>query len=104
MRGEGIQIGRIYGIPIFLHSSWFFIFALIAFSFVSEYEALNLNIPISRLWGLGLMTSVLYGLSPTDATANLAAVAVLCVVAGFASYVPARRAARVDPVVALRHE
>jgi Zn-dependent protease/predicted transcriptional regulator len=60
MRGEGIQIGRIYGIPIFLHSTWFFIFGLIAFSFVSEYEALHLNIPTSRLWGLGLMTSVLF--------------------------------------------
>ena len=34
MRKEGIQIGRIYGIPIFLHTSWFLIFGLIAFSFV----------------------------------------------------------------------
>jgi len=35
---RGIQIGRIYGIPIFLHPSWFFIFGLIALSFVSKYE------------------------------------------------------------------
>ena len=60
MRKEGIQIGRIYGIPIFLHTSWFIIFGLIAFSFVSEFDALQLNIPTSRLWGLGLMTSVLF--------------------------------------------
>src|SRR6266851_1572546 len=60
MRKEGIQIGRIYGIPIFLHTSWFIIFGLIAFSFVSEFEALQLNIPTSRLWGLGLMTSALF--------------------------------------------
>src|SRR6267378_3595725 len=60
MRSEGIQIGRIYGIPIFLHPSWFFIFGLIALSFVSKYEALNLSIPESRLWGLGLVTSVLF--------------------------------------------
>jgi Zn-dependent protease/predicted transcriptional regulator len=60
MRKDGIQIGRIYGIPIFLHTSWFIIFALIAFSFVSEFDALQLNIPTSRLWGLGLMTSLLY--------------------------------------------
>jgi Zn-dependent protease/predicted transcriptional regulator len=60
MRSEGIQIGRIYGIPIFLHPSWFFIFGLIALSFVSKYEALNLSIPTSRLWGLGLATSVLF--------------------------------------------
>ena len=60
MRSEGIQIGRIYGIPIFLHTSWFIIFGLIAFSFVSEFDALQLNIPTSRLWGLGLMTSALF--------------------------------------------
>jgi Zn-dependent protease/CBS domain-containing protein len=60
MRKDGIQIGRIYGIPIFLHTSWFIIFGLIAFSFVSEFEALQLNIPTTRLWGLGLMTSLLF--------------------------------------------
>ena len=60
MRKDGIQIGRIYGIPIFLHTSWFIIFGLIAFSFVSEFDALQLNIPTSRLWGLGLMTSLLF--------------------------------------------
>ncbi len=60
MRKDGIQIGRIYGIPIFLHTSWFIIFGLIAFSFVSEFDALQLNIPMSRLWGLGLMTSLLF--------------------------------------------
>src|ERR1700722_13169089 len=60
MRKDGIQIGRIYGIPIFLHTSWFIIFGLIAFSFVSEFDALHLNIPAPRLWGLGLMTSALF--------------------------------------------
>src|ERR1700677_3066190 len=60
MRSEGFQIGRIYGIPIYLHTSWFLIFGLIAFSFVSEYSALQLNLPTSRLWGLGLMTSLLF--------------------------------------------
>src|ERR1700722_19807881 len=58
MRKDGIQIGRIYGIPIFLHTSWFIIFGLIAFSFYSEFDALQLNIPTPQLWGLGLMTSV----------------------------------------------
>ena len=60
MRKEGIQIGRIYGIPIFLHTSWFIIFGLIAFSFASEFDALQLNLPTSRLVGLGLMTSALF--------------------------------------------
>jgi Zn-dependent protease len=60
MRSEGIQIGKIYGIPILLHPSWFFIFGLIALSFVSKFEALNVNIPTTRLWGLGIATSVLF--------------------------------------------
>jgi Zn-dependent protease/predicted transcriptional regulator len=60
MRGEGIQIGRINGIPIFLHPSWFIIFALIAYSFVAEFDALHLNIPTPQLWALGLLTSALY--------------------------------------------
>ena len=46
----------------------------------------------------------LHGLSPFDPVAYLG-VAVLLAAAGFAaSYVPARRAVRVDPVVALRYE
>jgi len=60
MRRDGIQIGRIYGIPIFLHTSWFLIFGLIAFSFYSEFDALQLNLPPSRLVGLGVMTSALF--------------------------------------------
>jgi len=60
MRSDGIQIGKIYGIPIFLHASWFLIFALITYSFVSEFGALNLSLPTDRLWGLGLITSLLF--------------------------------------------
>jgi len=60
MRSEGIQIGRIYGIPIFLHTSWFLIFGLVAFWFFSDFDALHLNLSTSRLVGLGLMTSLLF--------------------------------------------
>ena len=60
MRGEGIRIGKIYGIPIFLHTSWFFIFALITYSFFTEFGALNLDIAAPQQWGLALFTSILF--------------------------------------------
>jgi len=50
------------------------------------------------------VSSMLYGLKPTDSLTISAAAVILFVVAAFASYLPARRAARVDPMVALRYE
>jgi putative ABC transport system permease protein len=50
------------------------------------------------------MASVLYGVNPTDLAVYAAATAVLVVIAVLASYVPARRAAALDPLVALRTE
>lgn len=50
------------------------------------------------------MSSLLFGVEPTDPTAYLAAVGVILAAAAVASYVPARRAAHVDPVETIRAE
>jgi putative ABC transport system permease protein len=50
------------------------------------------------------LESLLFGISPTDPTALIAVVGSLATVAMLAAWIPARRASRVDPVVALRTE
>ena len=51
-----------------------------------------------------LLRSLLLGLHPWDPLAFAGVVAALLVASSLACLVPARRATRVDPLVALRHE
>jgi predicted permease len=51
-----------------------------------------------------LLTSMLFGVKATDPLTYVAVVIMLMGVAMLASYIPARRAMRVDPIVALRYE
>ena len=50
------------------------------------------------------LTSLLFGVGPTDAETSVAVAVVLIPVGLLASYVPARRAASVDPIVVLQNE
>ncbi|HEX4663857.1 MAG TPA: FtsX-like permease family protein, partial [Terriglobales bacterium] len=56
------------------------------------------------LGGARMIQSILYGVRPTDMLTFFIVSVVLASVALIASYLPARRASRVDPMVALRHE
>ena len=51
-----------------------------------------------------LLSTLLYGVTPTDPVTFAAAPAILLSVAACACWIPARHAARIDPMVALRHD
>jgi len=51
-----------------------------------------------------LMSSMLFGVKPTDAATFFFVALTLCLIATFACYVPARRAMKIDPLIALRDE
>jgi len=59
---------------------------------------------VASLSATRLVSSMLFGLKPTDPMTISFAILMLIAVAAFAGYLPARRASRVDPMVALRYE
>lgn len=64
---------------------------------------MTIGVVAARL-GTGILGSLLFGLSPTDPVTFLLGAVVMMAIAGAAVYFPARRAARVDPMIALRAE
>lgn len=56
------------------------------------------------VWASRFVKTVLFGLSATDAVTIASAVALISVVAAIAGYLPARRASKVDPMVALHQQ
>jgi ABC-type antimicrobial peptide transport system permease subunit len=67
--------------------------------------AFGLLLGVPAAWAASrLVTTMLWGLSPTDPSTILAAIALLMITGILAGWVPARRAARIDPMAALRCE
>ena len=67
--------------------------------------AIGVAIGIAAALGAGrVVESLLFGLTPRDATTSAAAIAVMVGVSVLAGYLPARRASRLDPMAALRHD
>jgi predicted permease len=72
---------------------------------VAVLAAIGIALGLPSAWGLGrLLQSQLYGLTPNDPATLGAAVLVIVAAAAFAGFIPARRATRVEPMVALRYE
>ena len=59
---------------------------------------------VAALWTSRFLTSLLFGIAPTDITTLVGVSVLLLLVGASAAWLPARRAARVDPLVALRTE
>jgi len=68
-----------------------------------RYAGLGVAIGLAGAFGITrVMRSLLFGVSPTDPATFVGLSAFLVLVAAVASYVPARQAANIDPMVALR--
>jgi predicted permease len=65
----------------------------------------GLALGIGAAWGVSrVVSSQLYGITPNDPVTIVVSAGILGVVALLAGYIPARRATRVNPMVALRYE
>src|SRR6266404_4049052 len=58
--GSGFKVARIFGIPIYLHSTWVIIFALSTFSLGGFFAQKYPRWTPTEQWGIGLLTSLLF--------------------------------------------
>jgi Zn-dependent protease len=59
-RSSGLRIGRILGIPIYLHASWVIIFSLITFSLAMQFTQEHPRWSTTQHWSVGILTSFLF--------------------------------------------
>jgi Zn-dependent protease len=59
-RGSGLRIGKIIGIPIYLHSTWIFIFAAITYIIASQFKQEHPLWTDAQHWIVGILTSLLF--------------------------------------------
>jgi Zn-dependent protease/CBS domain-containing protein len=57
---SGFPLGRIFGIPIYVHTSWFIIFLLITLSLAMQFKVQDPRWNAEQRWILGIATSVLF--------------------------------------------
>lgn len=57
---SGIRLGKVFGIPLYLHLTWFIIFALITFSLADMFEQLHGGMSQAQYWLLGIGVSLLF--------------------------------------------
>lgn len=56
----GFRIGKIFGIPVYLHASWFIMFALITFWFAEVVKGQHAGWNPAQYWLLGIVISIIY--------------------------------------------
>jgi len=59
-QGSGLQLGRIFGIPIYVHLSWLIIFVLITLSLVTQFNPQHTHWTQAQHWVLGIVVSLLF--------------------------------------------
>jgi len=57
---SGFRLGRIFGIPIYLHASWLIIFLLITVTLAKQFTSQHPGWSPQQHWALGIITSILF--------------------------------------------
>lgn len=60
IQASGLRIGRVFGIPIYLHPTWLLIFALITLSLTTQFSHQHPHWSPAQHWGLGILTSLFF--------------------------------------------